>query len=312
MKHGRTSVIIVFLLSFLLMLSACANNVQQMDSNIESSVGNLQEAEIEEASESEIEEDITSQLVIETETAESSEAAIESFEEETEDTPEVAALKESVRNVEIGETFFLGAVEQDNDLENGSEAIEWIMLHKTEKEAFVISKKVLDYMPFAAWYSKVTQWDDIHQTLDVYEDFNSSFTWEENYEHNPPRTWLRDTVYEQGFSEDEKRIVKTSINYTTIQPFDQIVTTRDHLYIPELEEIEVYLVGSNWMQAEMTEYVKSKAIWVEGDYINWSVRNQGATEGYSMQVLASGEISKPGLACQANNGVRPVMWLDIS
>ena len=92
MKHGRTSVIIVFLLSFLLMLSACANNVQQSDSNIESSGGNLQEAEIEEASESEIEEDITSQLVIETETAESSEAAIESFEEEIEDTPEVASI----------------------------------------------------------------------------------------------------------------------------------------------------------------------------------------------------------------------------
>ena len=310
MKHGRTSVIIVFLLSFLLMLSACANNVQQSDSNIESSGGNLQEAEIEEASESEIEEDITSQLVIETETAESSEAAIESFEEEIEDTPEVAALKESIRNVEIGETFFLGAVEQDNDLENGSEAIEWIMLHKTEKEAFVISKKVLEYMQFAIWY---TNWSSLNENGYTYgTNPHSTFRWSEDKDRNPPKVWLRDTVYEYGFTDIEKKMIKLTHNTSAFQPCNQIDYTSEYLYIPSLEEVELYMQNVDLLQAEKTDYVNEKMNQMEEDTVNWWLREQGVTEGYAAQVLANGEISDAGAACNSYQGVRPVMWLDIS
>ena len=234
----------------------------------------------------------------------------EDWEEESEDSPEVAALKESIQNVKVGQTFFLGSCEQDNDPENGFEAIEWILLYKTEEEAFVISKKALEYMPFAAWYSKVTEFNSISQTLLEYEEFNSYFTWEEDFERNPPRIWLRDVVYEQGFSETEKAIVKTSFIQTAIR-YNQIVTTREHLYVPGLEEVQLYLNTQDLLQAEMTDYVKAKAMGVEGDYVNWSVRSMGISEGYSMQVLASGEVYEPGVACATHNGVRPVMWLTI-
>lgn len=304
MRQDRPSLVAIFVLLSILMLSACAAKHEQSDMTDESSLLVQQEAEEEESAVRSDMQESSAQLV-ETESEEEKEK------EEEEDTPEIAALKDSIQSVEVGDTFFLGTCEQDNDLENGFESIEWVMLYKTEEEAFVISKKALEYMPFAAWYTQVEEFNNISQTLLRYDEFNSYFTWEEGYERNPPRIWLRDVVYEQGFSETEKAIVKTSFIQTAIR-YNQIVTTREHLYVPELEEVKSYLQTPELLQAEMTEYVKEKAIQVEGDYVSWSVRNMGVSEGYSMQVLASGEVSEPGIACVSNNGVRPVMWLDIS
>lgn len=307
MRQDRPSLVAIFVLLSILMLSACAAKHEQSDMTDESSLLVQQEAEEEKSAVRSDMQESSAQLV-ETESEEEKE---KDEEEEEEDTPEIAALKDSIRSVEVGDTFFLGTCEQDNDLENGFESIEWVMLYKTEGEAFVISKKALEYMPFAAWYTQVEEFNNISQTLLRYDEFNSYFTWEEGFERNPPRIWLRDVVYEQGFSETEKAIVKTSFIQTAIR-YNQIVTTKEHLYVPELEEVKLYLQTPELLQAEMTEYVKEKAIRVEGDYVSWSVRNMGVSEGYSMQVLASGEVSESGIACVSNNGVRPVMWLDIS
>ena len=68
------------------------------------------------------------------------EEQLEAVEVDEEVSSEVAALKEEIRNKEVGETFFFGMTEQDNDIENGAEPIEWIILEKKEDNAFVISK----------------------------------------------------------------------------------------------------------------------------------------------------------------------------
>ena len=49
-----------------------------------------------------------------------------------------------LKSAEPGDTFEFGKYEQDNDLSNGKERIEWIILEKEDNRILAISKYVLD------------------------------------------------------------------------------------------------------------------------------------------------------------------------
>ncbi len=69
-----------------------------------------------------------------------------------------------------GDTVILGGYEQDNDLTNGKEPIEWLVLDKNEERILAVSQKVLDvraYMPDDGEdYRALYQW----LYTDFYED----------------------------------------------------------------------------------------------------------------------------------------------
>ncbi len=46
--------------------------------------------------------------------------------------------------VEVGDVIYFGSYEQDNNLSNGKEEIEWIVLAKENRKALLISKYALD------------------------------------------------------------------------------------------------------------------------------------------------------------------------
>ena len=224
------------------------------------------------------------------------------------ETDEVANLKEKIRETETGEIFLMGAVEQDNDLNNGADSIEWIILEKTDDKVFVISKKALEYLPFASWESKGA----VNGVPEKW--INSYFIWSDEKKYNPQRTWLIQEIYENGLTDSEKSLVVQKNNATPWMPlgiYNEVAYTKDYLYIPSVEEIETYKNDVGLMQCEMTEYVKTKAMQLNsrGNYVSWSLRSMGAGENYSKQINVDGELGE--FYCNVPNGVRPVMWLDI-
>jgi len=223
---------------------------------------------------------------------------------ESDETEEVKELKEKIRNTEIGETIFLGETEQDNNLENGTEPIEWIVLEKTDNEAYVISKKVLEWLTFSEYKDKI-EVDGEKVTVPY-----NYFTWD--IEKNQQRAWLTNVLYAEGFNEVEKEIIlltrqeTPSAGYFTFEDeFD------DYLYIPSKEEVELYMADNRLRQAEMTVYVAKKANQEEEKFVRWSLRTKMKdSQKYTMQITENGEYGATYTSIQ--NGVRPVMWLDIS
>ena len=210
---------------------------------------------------------------------------------ERNETAEAKELKEVIKNIEIGDTFYFGETEQDNSLENGAEPIEWIVLEKEEDKVFVISKMVIEWLTFS-------KYDD-----EMYDDDNA-YTWD--IERNQQRIWLTNELYTNGFSENEKEIILLTHNVADELRVDEYI---DYLYIPSQEEVEVYMQNKDLRKAEMTAYAAEKAGISEGEYVRWSLRTEAASSKSTMQINEKGEFGS--WYCNAFNGVRPVMWLDI-
>lgn len=70
----------------------------------------------------------------------------------------------------------LGKYEQDNNTDNGSEAIEWIVLETDGDKALILSKKILDCKPFNKGFAECT-WETSSLREWLNSDFlNSAFT----------------------------------------------------------------------------------------------------------------------------------------
>ena len=67
------------------------------------------------------------------------------------------SLRENTEpRVEIGNTIEFGVYEQDNNVSDGKEPLEWIVLRKDGDRVFLISKYCIDYKPYNIDSTKVT------------------------------------------------------------------------------------------------------------------------------------------------------------
>lgn len=221
------------------------------------------------------------------------------------ETAEAEELKDIIRNIKVGETFFFGETEQDGDIENGAEPIEWIILEKADNKAFVVSRKIIEWLTFS-------KYDAMVDVAGGREGFYCDFTW--NIDKNQQHDWLMNELYEKGFTESEKEIIILTRNFTKDIRASELESD-DYLYIPSKEDIEEYMPDINMRKAEITAYVAEKANQVEGEFGAWSLRtilmtNEGWNYRYTRQINEEGEFG--ATYTSVPNGVRPVMWLDIS
>ena len=222
------------------------------------------------------------------------------------ETAEAKELKEKIKNLEVYDTFYFGETEQDNDLENGAEPIEWIILEKKEDKAFVISKNVIEWLTFCAFY-------DVRTEGDITISTTNEFTWK--LERNQQRAWLTNELYAEGFTENEKELIMETHNVTEDVTILRIweLESDDYLYVPSKKEVETYVDG-HLRQANMTPYVAEKAKREQEEAICWAVRNGGENQEsrnrlYVLQITEQGEFRDA--PTNSLMGVRPVMWLDI-
>jgi len=94
-------------------------------------------------------------------------------------------LKSVLSNETIGSTIKFGFYEQDNDVSNGAEPIEWIVLEVDDGKVLVISKYILGKESFN-------------------EDYESTET---TWSKSTIRVWLNDSFYNEAFGEGHQQLI---------------------------------------------------------------------------------------------------------
>ena len=236
--------------------------------------------------------------------------------------------KISIDISEVGQIVKFGCYEQDGDESNGAEPIEWEVLSIEDGRALMISKYVLDAVPFSSTYE--------HKS------------WEESR----LRAWLNKDFLNTAFSEEEQKIIPT---VTLTNPGNEYAgleadaDTQDQIFVLSVEEVFQYYdffyvdddgsFGlSKEIMAEPTEYAITKGVrtkviledsyvyWLDGGWPQDIIGKEGAkwwlrTPGRGATVcMVSTEMAGEG--CGVNNiidgqpdgcqgGVRPALYVEV-
>lgn len=201
--------------------------------------------------------------------------------------------------VKEGDTVFFGRFEQDGNLTNGAEEIEWIVLEHRADRVLLLSRFVLVPMPFHDEYTEIS-WKDCSL-----------------------RAWLNGEFLEKSFSKIERELIWTVENKNKgNEVFESAgcVPTKDQLYIFSLDEASAYfhtdeqkyMIGS----ADATPYAINQNIKNSEDNdekVAWWLRTPGVYEFTAAFVDSDGNLYPNGAV--VNNdmsyGVRPALWIDI-
>ena len=205
---------------------------------------------------------------------------------------------------QVGDTVFLGCYEQDNDETNGKEDIEWLVLTKSNKRLFLISRYALECQQYNA--------------------SNTNVTWETC----SLRKWLNGSFFTAAFSEaEQKRIVSTTVKAekSSLYNTNPGNNTRDGIFVLSVEEASKYFTSEDMRACKPTEYAIAQgayeniALEINGVSIRqylgctfWWLRTPGKSEKQVAMVTAIGGIYEQGHDATKNDvGVRPALWIEV-
>ncbi len=232
-----------------------------------------------------------------------------------------------------GDVVRFGSYEQDNDLSNGSETLEWIVLNVEYSEAVIICKNIIDFIPYA-----ITKGEDIY--------------WEDSF----LRDWLNNEFYYNAFSDDEKAYIVDKEIENNANPIDQNTyfreekVTKDRVYLLSFDELVKYGLCSDYglydidvyndrylyvcnnndldykksndeRKCYASEYAASKYNMnnydQEGDWNKqasypWYLRSKGLGKELVGSIGSDGKVVLMGSDCNIARGIRPVVRIKIN
>ena len=195
-----------------------------------------------------------------------------------------------IDSLQIGQLITMGEYEQDNNLNNGTEKIEWIVIGKEKGRALVVSKYALCARTYHDTYAAV-YWE----TSDI-------------------RQWLNEEFYAQAFTEDERGQIINS--YVPAHEFYAYATkagnpTYDKLFLLSYVEIHEYMGDNLDRGCPATEYAKAQGLHESADgTCRWWTRTPGGLQNRATFVQYNGGINALGYFVDTPNyGVRPAMWI---
>lgn len=200
----------------------------------------------------------------------------------------------------VGDTLEFGQYEQDNQTGNGMEPIEWEVLETNETGALLMSRYILDCVP--------------------YYTSRSAVTWEKS----SLRTWMNETFYQTAFTDEEKQEIITVTLPNDPNPYyptiDSGNPTTDKVFTLSYQEADRLLNDEN-RNAAATEYARAHGAKFRTDNpekkIYWWLRTPGSFPYYavvtSVEKNALDEVGNavgPKLGNRDNNtSVRVFMWI---
>ena len=214
-------------------------------------------------------------------------------------------------SVNVGDVIAFGTYEQDNDVENGPEPIEWIVLDydETGRRALLLSRYGLDVKQYHESWTNVT-WEKC--TL---------------------RTWLNNDFFSSAFSTDERSmILLTEVDNSDEQGYEDWDTaggndTRDSVFLLSYREAHRYLGVSHEADAvnmrsnvELTEYAIAQGASMSRYFQTYENTAVGQwwlrSPGYLKQIYAAYVDPAGSLAnCNVNyskNVIRPAFWMKLT
>ena len=207
----------------------------------------------------------------------------------------------------------LGSYEQDNDLANGREPIEWIVIQREADRALLLCRKIIDVYPFD-------------------ESGTSTPTWETS----SLRAWLNGAFMQDAFTESERgTILLSSVDVRTRHrwmdgPNGQVWgsyeddtqgnNTQDYVFAPASEVYHGFFDSGSPDTFEATPYAAAQAEGnngglITGGYLCFATSTVAPPRpggGVGVVEIAIGQQNFLGSEVTAKTGVRPMLWLDLS
>lgn len=193
----------------------------------------------------------------------------------------------------VGDYITFGSYEQDNNLGNGKEDIEWLILDVHDDKLFVISKYALDAHPYNTEYVEVT-WE----TCTI-------------------RSWLNDEFFYSAFSELERENIST-VTLNSANPVidgDPGNDTQDKVFLISIEESYGYIELDGFINCIPTEYAISQGVNdvnLFGGFCWWRLRSHGSNQAYAAVVYPNDGIDCVGKKVSMDGAIRPAMWIEIA
>lgn len=183
---------------------------------------------------------------------------------------------------EVGDIITFGSYEQDNDLTNGSEPIEWQILEKDGTKMYVISKYGLDSQKY----------NDVWEVV--------------CWENCKLRVWLNQDFYATAFNEIEQSMIATT-DVKSVHPSGSYPTkvVQDKVFLLDYEGAYGYFKGEKARTCIATAFADAQGSAVEyGGRCWWWLR-----EGYFVD-LASIPNTKRGNLTDSGGTVRPMICIE--
>lgn len=197
-----------------------------------------------------------------------------------------------MKNAKVGDTFVFGSYEQDNNISNGKEEIEWQVLAKDGSRILVISKYALDSQLYNVSLDPVT------------------------WETCSLRQWLNVNFLQDAFSDWQQDMIPTVTVYgenNYIYGTRAGTPTQDQIFLLSIQEAVDYFWYDDARRCLPTTYAKANGAWTsETGYCYWWLRTPGDTQWDAAAIFAQGGIHEEGNDVNnPENAVRPAMWIDL-
>ena len=208
----------------------------------------------------------------------------------------------------IGNLYKLGTYEQDNDIDNGREPIEWRIIDIVGNKAFLLADKGLD----------------VH----IFNDDEYHRKWEES----GIRAWLNSEFYNTVFTDDEKKKILLSEIETEKEANNSTdYTTSDKVFLLSLRDLNKYYPipeGGDKMCdriAYPTEYARANGAAVcdyeqckeyecgEAEYnaTKWWIRTPASIDRYRALCVDFRGGASPRPVYDTDCTVRPALWMEL-
>ena len=193
-------------------------------------------------------------------------------------------------DVSVGDVITFGRYEQDNDLSNGDEDIEWIVLAKEGNQALVISKYALD--------------------CKQYDISKSDVTWETC----TLREWLNGPFLDAFSAEERNSMIDTAVTADENPSFDTPPgkDTTDKIFLLSIAEVNQYFGSDEARTCAPTEYARARGVFMWKTDCLWWLRSPGSLCDHAALVHGDGSVNTDGRAVyNILGGVRPALWIDL-
>ena len=198
---------------------------------------------------------------------------------------------EGIIEVEIGSYITFGSYEQDNDLSNGKEDIEWLVLAKEDDRILVISRYGLDAQPYN------TEREDV--------------TWETC----TLRTWLNGSFLNEAFSADEQAMIPSITVSADKNPdwdTDPGSDTTGQVFLLSIPEVNKYFSSDEARQCKPTVYAEAQGCYEQDGNCIWRLRSPGFSSDFATYVDDDGSVESGGSFVDRGYGaVRPALWITL-
>ena len=190
-------------------------------------------------------------------------------------------IKYDFSSVKKGDIIKFGAYEQDDDMTNGKEAIEWIVMSKKKDKILVASKYALDCLP--------------------YNKDNQPTIWQDS----SLRAWLNKEFYETAFDDKERKVIqKTRLATGGTE-------TEDCCFL--ISEEDASGMEYDLLRCSPSKYARTLGTGIGyQEECSWYIRESSSSYDKVRGVSgANSEWYISFIICSRTIGIRPAMYLRI-